>query len=725
MMKVKSFILLTLSLILWGTASQTAYAQSYTLKEVTDVANIKEGVDYILFMSKGKATSSSLYYYGCTYMLNATSYRVEQKSVSVESIAGNYGNSSYDKYFFSFVQNDGKWYLKSKSLGKYLKYAGYGYQTTDNISQAGEVTFSQTAYGYRIKLGTYYIEQQSGSWAVSLDASTSLSSTHFKLYAMELAGAEASFHYYNDGVLLNPKAEKAEIDGKKTVAELSKVPSYLEATYYSDEDMTIIVDPASVAEASDYYVATEYPADFFLKTDGSFFALTDGNYMLFSKDLSGIERYALTAEGDWYNGFAILDAQYYGLSNQNQQFTEGNNDKWTVNYTDGKYYLGYAGQFLSLGQYNALLTVTGSALQNGDDIAVADALNSYPEAHYVGSYYQGQTDVTLDELVTKSGDNVVEFNPNAYYVIESQDGNSFLSTLGSTQNLYTNEISYAWGAANQETCAALWKWNSFTGGLKSVNLDLLMDEDGSFYGSAAEVSFVQLNNNMIPSFGLALGETGNYLGYEGLQPSPAEWRVREVSTITVPLNLAEDGKSYATLYAPVALTLTDVTDAKAYLAEAIADNEMPLIEATSIADYTPMVLVSETGADKAVFTIAAEGEVAPNGSSLFGSVFTLEFGEASHDHFRTLGRNEQGAVGFFTPSDDVVSIPANRARLAVGVAATQGFLLRFPDGTTTSIDRLAGNGAANAPIYDLSGRRVNQPVRGNIYIQGGKKFMCR
>ena len=725
MMKVKSFILLTLSLILWGTASQTAYAQSYTLKEVTDVANIKEGVDYILFMLKGKATSSSPYYYGCTYMLNATSYRVEQKSVSVESIAGNYGNSSYNKYFFSFVQNNGKWYLKSKSLGKYLKYEGYGYKTTDDISKAEEVTFSQSSYGYRIKLGNYYIEQQSGSWAVSLDANTNLSSTHFKLYAMELAGAEASFHYYNGGVLLNSKAEKAEIDGKKTVAELSKVPSYLEATYYSDEEMTTSVDPASVAKVNDYYVATEYPADFILKTDGSFFALTDGNYMLFSKDLSGIERYALTAEGDWYNGFAILDAQHYGLSNQNQQFTEGNNDKWTVNYTDGKYYLGYAGQFLSLGQYNALLTSTGSALQNGDDIAVAEALSSYPEAHYVGSYYKGQTGVTLDELVTKSGDNVVDFKSNAYYVIESKDGNSFLSTLGSTQNLYTNDISYAWGASSQETCAALWQWNSFTGDLKSVNLGRSMDEDGSFDGSAAEVSFVQLNNNMIPSFGLALGETGNYLGYEGLQNSPAEWRVREVSTITVPLNQAEDGKSYATLYAPVALTLTDATDAKAYLAEAIADNEMPLIEATSIADYTPMILVSETGADKAVFTIAADGELAPNGSSLFGSVFTLEFGEASHDHFRTLGRNEKGAVGFFTPSDDVVSIPANRAHLAVGVAATQGFLLRFPDGTTTSIDRLAGNGVANAPIYDLSGRRVNQPVRGNIYIQGGKKFMCR
>ena len=727
MMKLKTFILLALSCLLWSTASQTAYAQSYTLKEVTDVANIKEGVDYILFMAKGKATSASYYYYGCTYMYSATSYRVEQKSVSVESIAGNYGNSSSNKYFFSFVQNNGKWYLKSKSLGKYLKYEGYGYKTTDDISQAVEVTFSQTSYGYRIKLGNYYIEQQSGSSAFSLDASTRLSSTHFKLYAMEQAGAEASFHYYNGGVLLNPKAEKAEIDGTKTVADLSKVPSYLEATYYSDEAMTTEaeVDPASVADANDYYVATEYPADFILKTDGSFFALTDGNYMLFSKDLSGIERYALTAKGDWYNGFAIQDAQYYGLSNQTQQFTEGNNDKWKVSYSDGKYYLGYAGQFLSLGQYNALLTATGSALQNGDDIAVAEALNSYPEAHYVGSYYKGQTGVSLDELVTKSGDNVVDFQSNAYYVIESKDGNSFLSTLGSTQNLYTNEISYAWGASSQETCAALWQWNSVTPGLRSVNLDLSMDEDGSFGGNTTTVSFIQLDNATIPSFALGLGETAYFLGYEGLQEDPAEWRVREVSTITVPLNAAADGKSYATLYAPVALTLTDATDAKAYLARALTDNEMPLVEATSIAKHTPMVLVSETGADKAVFTIATEGDFAPTGSSLFGSVYTLEFGGANHDFFRTLGRNASGAVGFFTPSADVTSIPANRAHLAVGVAATQGFLFRFPDGTTTSISNIISGNAAGQPIYDLSGRRVSQPVRGSIYIQGGKKFMSR
>jgi hypothetical protein len=37
--------------------------------------------------------------------------------------------------------------------------------------------------------------------------------------------------------------------------------------------------------------------------------------------------------------------------------------------------------------------------------------------------------------------------------------------------------------------------------------------------------------------------------------------------------------------------------------------------------------------------------------------------------------------------------------------------------TTTTTD-------ANAPIYDLSGRRVTSPTKG-IYIQGGKKFVVK
>ena len=53
--------------------------------------------------------------------------------------------------------------------------------------------------------------------------------------------------------------------------------------------------------------------------------------------------------------------------------------------------------------------------------------------------------------------------------------------------------------------------------------------------------------------------------------------------------------------------------------------------------------------------------------------------------------------------------------------------LRFSfGGETTAIESVLNNGAdANAPIYDLSGRRVVNAVKGGIYIQNGKKFIVK
>ena len=42
----------------------------------------------------------------------------------------------------------------------------------------------------------------------------------------------------------------------------------------------------------------------------------------------------------------------------------------------------------------------------------------------------------------------------------------------------------------------------------------------------------------------------------------------------------------------------------------------------------------------------------------------------------------------------------------------------------TAIESVINNNA-NAPIYDLSGRRVNNAVKGGIYIQNGKKFIVK
>lgn len=66
----------------------------------------------------------------------------------------------------------------------------------------------------------------------------------------------------------------------------------------------------------------------------------------------------------------------------------------------------------------------------------------------------------------------------------------------------------------------------------------------------------------------------------------------------------------------------------------------------------------------------------------------------------------------------------NKAYLehAAGAAA---IALDFNLGTTTGIQNAVVSEQLNAPIYDLSGRRVQNTVKGGFYIQGGKKFIAQ
>ena len=69
---------------------------------------------------------------------------------------------------------------------------------------------------------------------------------------------------------------------------------------------------------------------------------------------------------------------------------------------------------------------------------------------------------------------------------------------------------------------------------------------------------------------------------------------------------------------------------------------------------------------------------------------------------------------------------ANKAYLPASAVTTLAATLRFNFGGTTAIESVLNNGVdANAPIYDLSGRRVNNAVKGGIYIQNGKKIIVK
>lgn len=83
-------------------------------------------------------------------------------------------------------------------------------------------------------------------------------------------------------------------------------------------------------------------------------------------------------------------------------------------------------------------------------------------------------------------------------------------------------------------------------------------------------------------------------------------------------------------------------------------------------------------------------------------------------------------VGFYNASGDA-ALPANRAYLnKPAQEAVNAVAMNFGDGTVTNVNTaIPAQSTDRAPIYDLSGRRVQRTVKGSLYIKGGRKFMAQ
>lgn len=195
------------------------------------------------------------------------------------------------------------------------------------------------------------------------------------------------------------------------------------------------------------------------------------------------------------------------------------------------------------------------------------------------------------------------------------------------------------------------------------------------------------------------------------------WTIEVANKLEVALNTV-NGKSYATTYLPVGVSA--VMDAKAYVAAVPENNETVMTEAASFGAKTGVLLVSDNAAEKAVLTI---GDGTSVESALSGTLLAKDITN-SQTNYLVFGKNKDNAneVGFFEPSTSVTSIPANRAFFE-GVASA-AIALNF-GGNVTAIDQVVNNANVNAPIFDLTGRRVVKAVKGGLYIQNGKKYIVK
>lgn len=186
---------------------------------------------------------------------------------------------------------------------------------------------------------------------------------------------------------------------------------------------------------------------------------------------------------------------------------------------------------------------------------------------------------------------------------------------------------------------------------------------------------------------------------------------------------------YATLYlgqstyVPVGVEIYTVTETtNGYV-------KTELVEGTILPANTGVILKN---AGQYTFKAAAKDGVATlEGNLLLGSTTNTYVEGAAY----VLGKDTEG-VGFFKVTlnksaeggegDTHFLNNANKAYLPATAVPAGVKALRFNIGGTTAIESVLNNGVnANAPIYDLSGRRVMNALKGGIYIQNGKKFIVK
>lgn len=193
------------------------------------------------------------------------------------------------------------------------------------------------------------------------------------------------------------------------------------------------------------------------------------------------------------------------------------------------------------------------------------------------------------------------------------------------------------------------------------------------------------------------------------------------ATITMPLNYSKaDDKTFATTCLPYAVEVAEGQDnIKAYAAKLNDEKtELQMNAVTAVPANQGIILSGESASDnEVVLNVIASADAIDN--DLLGTT-----SEISTEGILSLGRaNGTGSVGFFRSTNG--TLKANRAYLKVDNETVQSLAMNF-GGTTTGITNVVKNDVApNAPIYDLSGRRVFTTVKGNIYLQQGRKFIAQ
>lgn len=357
-------------------------------------------------------------------------------------------------------------------------------------------------------------------------------------------------------------------------------------------------------------------------------------------------------------------------------------------------------------------------------------------AAYQAATAEGATDdkiATLKDQNEKSATFVNPIEEGKYYRLYNvsdtrrwltvqADNNNQMNCDASAEKAVTSVVSFE-SIASEPGQYRMKMEGKILGKYKADNTPIVLVGNDSEEKGSFTVNVIQ--GNKFTFFDKASNNAHSYIhcnthslvGWEASAPS--QWYVVPANDVEIAMTAAND-KHYASAYLP--FDVKAVNGAQAYVGELNdAKNVLNMTTVSSVPANQGFVLVGD--AEKATLTIGNAEPLTITNNALTGYNTKFTLTDDNRADYLVFGKSSEGIVGFYKPAAALTTIAANKAFIAASsLTAGAGAIAMNFGGNTTGINN-AVVASENAPIFDLSGRRVVKAVKGGVYIQNGKKFV--
>ena len=216
----------------------------------------------------------------------------------------------------------------------------------------------------------------------------------------------------------------------------------------------------------------------------------------------------------------------------------------------------------------------------------------------------------------------------------------------------------------------------------------------------------------------------NKCGTYGVDNEGTWWTINPVENKEVSLSAIEGTAVTGTELKNIAtfscgLNVTIPTGVEAYIVKNNTPTSASLTKVEGVLPANTGVVLLSNDATASFSPVFEPANAVVEGNLLKASSNNVAVTMGANDY--VLANDVEGTQ--FYKATEQSSLAMNKAYLQLAAAQANAMVLNF-GGEATGIEAVVTENA-NAPIYDLSGRRVINTVKGGIYIQNGKKFIVK